>query len=96
MLGKEVNFLPLCFTDRYLVDQPLPPTYRGRGLEKFTDPLTYSGMDRTWYYEGKRQFKEWFWQHGSEFPNILLGSVIELDTAQCISKLLWRAVYFAL
>lgn len=77
MLGKEVNFLPLCFTDRYFVDQAALPSYHSSGLEKFTDPLTYSRMDRSWYYEGKRQFKEWFWQHGAEFPNILLRGVVD-------------------
>ena len=75
MLGREVNDLPLCFADQHGSD----PDVLGMGggdLRDFTDPLTFSGMTAAWFYEGNRNFKRWFWDHGAEFPNVILGLVV--------------------
>ncbi len=75
MLGREVNDLPLCFAEQ----QGSDPDVLGMGggdLRNFTDPLTFSGMTPAWFYEGNRNFKRWFWDHGAEFPNVIVGLVI--------------------
>ena len=74
MLGREVNDLPLCFAEQQSSD-PDVVGMAGRDLRSFSDPLTFSGMTAVWFYEGNRNFKRWFWDHGAEFPNVLVGMV---------------------
>jgi hypothetical protein len=74
MLGREVNDLPLCFAEQQGSD-PDVLGMRGGDLRNFTDPLTFSGMTADWFYEGNRNFKRWFWDHGAEFPNVIVGLV---------------------
>jgi len=74
MLGREVNDLPLCFAEQRSSD-PDVLGMGGRDLRDFTDPLTFSGMTAAWFYEGNRNFKRWFWDHGAEFPNAIVGLV---------------------
>jgi hypothetical protein len=41
--------------------------------------LAFSGMNRSWYYEGTKNYKLWFWRNGSRFPNLfraVLNSVL--------------------
>jgi len=77
LLGREVNDLPLCFADRWIEGEEAPPALQGASLESFGDPISHSGMDRSWYEQGERNFKRWFWQNGSSFPNIVLKMVVD-------------------
>ena len=75
LIGKEINFMPLCFADRYLNGETKTPPAFGTDLKSFGDPLTFSKMDKSWYYEGDRQFKLWFWRNGKTLSNVLLRAV---------------------
>jgi hypothetical protein len=103
MLGKEVNYLPLCFTDRYLPHSPLPKTLHNIDLQSFRDPLTHSKMGKSWYFEGDRQFKSWFWDNGSRLPNILLQGMMNSALPQiygsyfneaCVSPYEYNALHY--
>ena len=84
IVGKPVNDMPLCFADR---DCPNPTA---EASNDFSDPLTVSGMDRSWYYEGDRNYKPWFWEHGREFPNtifqLLQQSILPDVYANCFQE----------
>jgi hypothetical protein len=75
MIGKEVNDMPLCFADRHAEGEDHPSLF-GNSLADFKDPLSFSGMDRSWYYEGPRNYKIWFWRNGNLFPNLVLRAVV--------------------
>jgi hypothetical protein len=77
LLGKEINFMPLCFTDRYLDGETQPPGFNSNDLKAFDTPLAFSKMDRSWYYEGAKQYKLWFWQNGLKLPNLLLRAMMD-------------------
>jgi phytanoyl-CoA dioxygenase PhyH len=77
MIGRDVNDMPLCFADREIRGSEKYPALRDNNLAGFKDPLTFSGMDRSWYYEGERNYKLWFWRHGNRFPNRLLRAVLD-------------------
>jgi hypothetical protein len=77
MIGKVVNDMPLCFADRHMEGDEKYVGLFGRKLADFKDPLTFSGMDRSWYYEGVKNYKRWFWQNGDRFPNLLLSAVFD-------------------
>jgi len=72
LVGREVNDMPLCFADRQCLD-PNIVGLKGASLSDFTDPLNFSGFDRSWFYEGERNYKRWFWDNGAAFPNLILG-----------------------
>lgn len=74
LLGREVNDLPLCFADRW-IEGEIPAPLDGRALAEFGDPLRHSGMDRSWYESGDRNFRKWFWENGGSFPNSVLQVV---------------------
>jgi hypothetical protein len=76
MIGKDVNDMPLCFSDLYVSDYPPLPQIGEVNLRDFRDPLTYSKMDRGWYYEGARNYKHWFWKNARKFPNTLITQVL--------------------
>jgi hypothetical protein len=75
LVGREVNDMPLCFSDRHCAD-PTIAGFNGQNLAGFTDPLSVSGFDRSWFYEGERNYKRWFWDNGAAFPNLVLGLVL--------------------
>jgi hypothetical protein len=75
LVGREVNDMPLCFADRQCPDQSIVG-FNGVSLSDFTDPLRFSGFDRSWFYEGERNYKRWFWENGSVFPNLILGLIM--------------------
>jgi hypothetical protein len=77
MIGKDINDMPLCFADRHMEGSEKYPGLFDDKLADFKDPLTFSGMDRSWYYEGARNYKIWFWRNGSRFPNRLLRAVLD-------------------
>jgi hypothetical protein len=78
LLGREVNDLPLCFADRSLAGLTPPPSLAGSmEMREYSDPLTHSGMTPAWFYEGERNFKRWFWEHGARFPNTVLRCVLD-------------------
>ena len=74
IVGQDVNDMPLCFADQHC-DDPEIVGRDGSTLDSFTDPLTCSRMDRGWYDEGERNYKRWFWNNGSRFPNCILGLI---------------------
>jgi hypothetical protein len=76
MIGKEVNDMPLCFADRGMENSDIYPALLEEGAGGFTDPLAFSGMDRSWYYEEPRNYKLWFWRNGGRFPNFLLRAIL--------------------
>lgn len=39
------------------------------------DPLEVSGMDSSWYFGGKKNYKVWFWENGHRFPNLILKAI---------------------
>ncbi len=61
LLETPMNILPICFAD-------------GK-QEGFEDPVSYSGMKRSWYYEGDRQFKSWFWKNPEKLPNDVISAL---------------------
>lgn len=75
MLGQEVNDMPLCFSDRQCQDRDVVG-FTGKSLTDFSDPLTASGLTPSWFYEGERNYRRWFWNHGAEFPNLVLGLIV--------------------
>ena len=75
MLGRHSERSPLCFAEHQCSDPDIVGL-AGRDLREFTDPLTFSGMTAAWFYEGERNFKRWFWDHGAEFPNVIVGLVV--------------------
>jgi len=77
MIGKDVNDMPLCFADRHLEGGEAYPSLSDTKLIDFKDPLTFSGMDRSWYYEGAKNYKLWFWRNASRFPNLLLRAALD-------------------
>jgi hypothetical protein len=77
MIGKDVNDMPLCFADRNMMGGEKYATLFGNKLSDFKDPLTFSGMDRSWYYEGTKNYKLWFWRNGHRFPNLLLRATFD-------------------
>jgi hypothetical protein len=74
LLGAEINDMPLCFADLHCSD-PNIVGFNGGNLVAFSDPLTFSGFTPAWFYEGERNYKRWFWEHGADFPNLLLGLI---------------------
>jgi hypothetical protein len=74
LVGREVNDMPLCFADRQCSNQSIVGL-NDASLIDFTDPLQFSGFDRSWFYEGERNYKRWFWENGSAFPNLILGMI---------------------
>jgi hypothetical protein len=75
LVGQEVNDMPLCFSDQRCTD-PTVVGFGGHSLENFSDPLTFSGFTPSWFHEGERNYKRWFWEHGADFPNLVLGLII--------------------
>jgi len=77
MIGKDVNDMPLCFADRHTEGDEEYATLFGNRLSDFKDPLTFSGMNPSWYYEGLRNYKIWFWRNGNHFPNLVLRAAFD-------------------
>ena len=77
LLGREVNDMPLCFADRFIEGEAAPPSLHGVSVTEFGNPLQCSGMDRAWYERGERNYKRWFWEHGREFPNLVLRMMFD-------------------
>lgn len=75
IVGREVNDMPLCFADQKCLD-PAVVGFDGHSLADFSDPLTFSGFNRSWFYEGERNYKRWFWENGAAFPNLVLGLIV--------------------
>lgn len=75
LLGKEINDLPLCFADRWIEGEAVPESLSGVSMREFGSPIERSGMVRSWYDQGN--FKRWFWENGSRFPNIILKMLID-------------------
>jgi len=88
LLGQEVNDMPLCFTDRRCPDSSIVG-FNGQSLETFSDPIEVSGFTPAWFYEGERNYRRWFWEHGADFPNVLLGLIVRSNLPD-IYHLLYR------
>lgn len=57
----NLNYLPICFAD----------------LENknFKCPISFSKLNRSWYYNKKKNFKIWFWKNAKKMPNTILSEL---------------------
>ncbi|WP_334161842.1 hypothetical protein [Phenylobacterium sp.] len=76
MIGRPVNDMPICFSDPPSDEAGGLLTWSGGAYPAFAGALAASGMDRSWYYEGPRNYKIRFWENGASFPNVMLGLVL--------------------
>ncbi|HVI31442.1 phytanoyl-CoA dioxygenase family protein [Phenylobacterium sp.] len=76
MIGRPVNDMPICFSDPATGQAGGLSTWNGGPYPDFPGALAESGMDRSWYYEGRRNYKIRFWENGASFPNVILGLVL--------------------